>query len=45
MKLTNDFFDGDFGDSCLAREECIEEFLRDVAPGCLYCRLDDEDEY
>ncbi len=25
--------------SCLSREECIQELLRDAPAGCLYCRL------
>jgi hypothetical protein len=25
--------------SCLAREDCIQELIRDAPAGCLYCAL------
>ncbi len=31
--------DDDDGDSCLTREQCLQDFLRDEPAGCLYCRL------
>jgi hypothetical protein len=33
--------------SCLASEECVQELIAEIAPGCLYCALgsleDEED--
>ncbi|MGI8746689.1 MAG: hypothetical protein ACR2NN_29765 [Bryobacteraceae bacterium] len=45
---TDEFFTDEFLEtSCLAREDCIQELLRDARPGCLYCALgsleDEED--
>ncbi len=36
----------DFGEDvpCLAREDCIEDLLRDAPADCLYCRLAELDE-
>jgi hypothetical protein len=44
----DDLFTDEFLEtSCLAREECAQELLKDAAAGCFYCALatleDDED--
>ncbi len=43
MVIKDELFD-DVEDSCLTRDECIAELLKDTRGECLYCRLAEEDE-
>jgi hypothetical protein len=29
----------DDADTCLSRQDCIDDLLRDAPEGCVYCRL------
>ena len=40
----NELLDYDEETSCLSREACVNNLLRDAAAGCLYCRLRDQGE-
>lgn len=36
--------DDEEGESCLSREVCVFELLKDAPAGCLFCRLGELDE-
>lgn len=43
--VDDDLFTDEFlEDSCLAREECVQELLRDAPAGCFYCALAEMEE-
>lgn len=43
-KTWDGLLDMDDDDSCLVKDTCIEELLRDAPEGCVYCRLRDLEE-
>ncbi len=37
--IPSDWDDFDDDAPCLARQDCVEQLIRDAPEGCLYCKL------